>query len=229
MPTRVLIVDDDEKIVKLLRRYFEYNGFAVLTAGDGVTALHLTRERNPDILILDLMLPAMDGETLCRKLREEGNDVAILMLTARDEEEERLTGLSIGADDYVTKPFSPREVVARARVILRRTRPGVKQDMILRAGDLEIDRALHEVRKKGEIIDVTPTEFDILETLASAPGQVFTRLQLMGRVQGDAFDGFERTVDAHIKNLRRKIESDPRTPELIQTVYGVGYRFSEDV
>ena len=219
----VLIVDDDIKLADLLKIYFEKDGFEVLVAHDGGRGLELIRDAKPDIIILDIMLPKIDGWEVCRKVRQ-GNDVPIIMLTARDEETDRLVGLEIGADDYVTKPFSPREVVARAKVILRRAYKGVVKPELLKMGKVVIDVERHEVRKNGDLLELTPTEFKILELLASSPGRVFSRLQIVEQVQGYAFDGFERTIDAHVKNLRRKVEENPKEAQYIQTVYGVGYK-----
>lgn len=218
----VLIVEDDEKLAVLLQTYFEKNNFATLVAHDGLTGVQLVHERQPDLLVLDLMLPGIDGWEVCRRIRKN-NDVPIIMLTARDEETDRLIGLEIGADDYVTKPFSPREVVARAKVILRRT---YKQppSQLVRAGNVLIDIDRHEVRKDEGLIDLTPTEFKILELFAINCGRVLSRLQIVEKIQDYAFDGYERTIDAHVKNLRRKLEDNPKEPRLIQTVYGVGYK-----
>lgn len=218
----VLIVDDDEKIAQLLKSYFEKESFVVFTAHDGLAALGAVQEHAPDIVVLDLMLPVLNGWEVCRRLRQE-SEVPIIMLTARDEESDRLIGLEIGADDYVAKPFSPREVVARAKVILRRV-TAIKSD-IIRYGLLEIDSIRHHVTYNGNPIDLTPTEFKILELLAQKPGQVFSRLQIVDAVQGYAFEGFERTIDAHVKNLRRKLGDNPKEPRYIQTVYGIGYKF----
>lgn len=220
----VVIVDDDEKIVRLLQAYFEKEGFAVFTAYDGLAALTAVKEHAPDIVVLDLMLPELDGWEVCRRLRQE-SEVAILMLTARDEESDRLVGLELGADDYVAKPFSPREVVARAKAILRRVGRAINKADILRFGLLEIDSLRHQVVFNGHVVELTPTEFKILELLAKKPGQVFSRLQIVDAVQGYAFEGFERTIDAHVKNLRRKIGDNPKEPRYIQTVYGIGYKF----
>lgn len=218
----VLIVEDDEKLAALLRTYFQKNNFMTLIAYDGLNGVQLAEQRRPDIIVLDLMLPGIDGWEVCRRIRKN-NDVPILMLTARDDEADRLSGLEIGADDYVTKPFSPREVVARARVILRRT---YKQppSQLVKAGNVLIDIDRHEVRKDGELIDLTPTEFKILELFAINSGRVLSRLQIVEKIQDYAFDGYERTIDAHVKNLRRKLEDNPKEPKLIQTVYGVGYK-----
>ena len=220
----VVIDDDDEKIVRLLQAYFEKEGFAVFTAYDGLAALTAVKEHAPDIVVLDLMLPELDGWEVCRRLRQE-SEVAILMLTARDEENDRLVGLEMGADDYVAKPFSPREVVARAKAILRRVGRAINKADILRFGLLEIDSLRHQVVFNGHVVELTPTEFKILELLAKKPGQVFSRLQIVDAVQGYAFEGFERTIDAHVKNLRRKIGDNPKEPRYIQTVYGIGYKF----
>jgi DNA-binding response OmpR family regulator len=222
---KVLVVDDDVKITKLLKSYFDKEGFITYLAHEGTSVVPLVRDKEPDIIILDLMLPGMDGYEVTRKLRRD-SDVPILMLTARDEETDRLIGLEIGADDYVTKPFSPREVVARAKAILRRTHKSATQAEIVRVGELTIDSERHLVKKGAAAIELTPTEFKILDLLAGSVNRVFTRLQIVERVQGYAFDGYERTVDAHMKNLRRKIEDNPKEPRYIQTVYGVGYRLA---
>ena len=221
----VLIVDDDTKLVELLQLYFQKDGFIVYTAYDGLTALKTARDKQPDILVLDLMLPGMDGWDICRTLRRD-SDVPILMLTARDEESDRLVGLEIGADDYVTKPFSPKEVVARVKAILRRTKRATVKTEPVRMGDVVIDLEQYQVTKGGQAIELTPTEFKILELLAANPGRVFSRLQIVEQIQGYSFEGYERTVDAHVKNLRRKIEENPKEPEYIHTIYGVGYRMA---
>ncbi|HWR07581.1 response regulator transcription factor [Sporomusa sp.] len=219
----VLIVDDDVKLVELLQLYFQKDGFVVFTAKDGLAALKITREKGPDILVLDLMLPGMDGWDICRMLRRD-SEVPILMLTARDEESDRLVGLEIGADDYVTKPFSPKEVVARVKAILRRTKGTTTKPVPFRMGDVIIDLEQYQVTKGGQPVELTPTEFKILELLAANPGRVFSRLLIVEQTQGYSFEGYERTVDAHVKNLRRKLEDNPKEPAYIQTVYGVGYR-----
>ena len=226
MPQRsVLIVDDDVKLVELLQLYFQKDGFVVFTANDGLTALKIARDKGPDILVLDLMLPGMDGWDICRTLRRD-SEVPILMLTARDEESDRLVGLEIGADDYVTKPFSPKEVVARVKAILRRTKRITVKTEPVRMGDVTMDLEQYQVTKGGQPLELTPTEFKMLELLAANPGRVFSRLQIVEQTQGYSFEGYERTVDAHIKNLRRKIEDNPKEPIYIQTVYGVGYRMA---
>lgn len=221
----VLIVDDDVKLVELLELYFQKDGFVVYTAYDGLAALKTARDKQPDILMLDLMLPGMDGWDICRTLRRD-SEVPILMLTARDEESDRLVGLEIGADDYVTKPFSPKEVVARVKAILRRTKGTTSKPVPLRMGDVVIDLEQYQVTKGGQPVELTPTEFKILELLAGNPGRVFSRLQIVEQTQGFSFEGYERTVDAHVKNLRRKIEDNPKEPVYILTVYGVGYRMA---
>jgi DNA-binding response OmpR family regulator len=221
----VLIVDDDAKLVKLLRTYFEKEGCMTFSANDGLDALQIVREKKPDIMVLDLMLPGLDGLDVCRKIRKD-NDIPIIMLTARDEESDRLIGLEIGADDYVTKPFSPKEVVARAKAILRRANKEVVRSEPIQAGTLIIDLERHQVTNGGHIVDVTPTEFKIMELLAANTGKVFSRLQIVEQIQGYSFEGYERTIDAHIKNLRRKIETNPKEPQHIQTVYGIGYKFA---
>lgn len=221
----VLIVDDDVKLVTLLQTYFEKEGCITYSANDGLDALQVVREKKPDIMVLDLMLPGLDGLDVCRRIRKD-NDIPIIMLTARDEESDRLVGLEIGADDYVTKPFSPKEVVARAKAILRRANKDVVRSEPIKAGTLMIDLGRHQVTSSGQIVDVTPTEFKIIELLAGNAGKVYSRLQIVEQIQGYSFEGYERTIDAHIKNLRRKIEINSKEPQYIQTVYGIGYKFA---
>ena len=228
MSGTILVVDDEPKIVKQARDYLEKSGYRVVTAGDGKTALAVARHERPDLIVLDLNLPEMDGLDVCRALRRE-SDVPIVMLTARVEETDRLIGLELGADDYITKPFSPRELVARVRAVLRRVQGGVHQPGLVRAGDLEIDLAGHRVTRAGESIQLTRSEFNLLAVLAQHPGQTFSRAQLLDRLHGVAYDGFDRSVDAHIKNLRRKLEPDPAEPRYVLTVYGVGYKFADEV
>jgi len=220
---RILVVDDEPEIVDLLRSYLQRDGFDVDQAADGEAALAAFGRQQPDLVILDLMLPKLDGREVCRRLRDTAR-TPIIMLTARDEESDKLIGLELGADDYITKPFSPREVLARVRAVLRRGNREMPE--MVRAGDLVIDLRAHEVSLEGRRVDLTPTEFRLLEILASHPNQVFTRMQLIDRVQGHAFEGYERTVDAHIKNLRGKVEPNAKNPRYILTVYGVGYKFS---
>ncbi len=226
MAQTILVVDDEARIVKLVRDYLERAGFHVLDALDGEMALTLARREQPDLIILDLMLPGVDGLDVCRRLRRESG-VPIIMLTARVEEADRIVGLELGADDYVTKPFSPRELVARVRATLRRASGEVGPPTVLRAGDVELDTASLMASVAGVPVDLTPTEFQLLATLVRQPGRIFSREQLLEAVHGVAFDGYDRSVDSHIKNLRRKIEPDPRKPSYIQTVYGVGYRFGD--
>ena len=224
MSQTILVVDDEARIVKLVRDYLTRAGFDVLEARDGDRALTMARVERPDLIILDLMLPGADGLDVCRRLRKE-SDVPIIMLTARVEEADRIVGLELGADDYVTKPFSPGELVARVRATLRRASGELGPSTMLRAGDVELDTASLTVTVAEEPVDLTPTEFQLLAALVRQPGRIFTREQLLEAVHGVAFDGYDRSVDSHVKNLRRKIESDPRQPRYIQTVYGVGYRF----
>jgi two-component system alkaline phosphatase synthesis response regulator PhoP len=223
----VLVVDDEPRIVDLARDYLEHAGFTVLTAADGPSALRAARTRKPDVLVLDLGLPGMDGLDVARELRRDSS-VPIVMLTARDDELDRILGLEIGADDYVTKPFSPRELVARIRAILRRVdRQDEPSDRIEVAG-VSIDVARMKVEADGRTIELTPTEFQLLLTLARQPGRIFSRAQLLDAIHGLAFESYERAIDAHVKNLRRKLEPDPARPKYVLTVYGVGYRFAED-
>jgi two-component system alkaline phosphatase synthesis response regulator PhoP len=228
MNEMILVIDDEPKIVKQARDYLEKGGFRVFAAGDGTTGLAIARHEWPDLIVLDLNLPGIDGLDVCRALRRE-SDVPIIMLTARVEETDRLIGLELGADDYITKPFSPRELVARVRAVLRRVQGGVRQPGLVRAGDLEIDLHGHRVTRAGEPVRLTRSEFNLLAVLAQHPGQTFTRAQLLDRLHGVAYEGFDRSVDAHVKNLRRKLEPDPTEPCYVLTVYGVGYRFTDEV
>jgi DNA-binding response OmpR family regulator len=224
MPPLILVVDDEPKVSRLARDYLEKNGFRVLTAGDGQTALAAARRERPDLVILDLMLPQVDGREVCRILRRE-SDVPIIMLTALSEEIDQVTGLEIGADDYITKPFSPRALVARVRALLRRTRGDIITPGIIRAAGLEIDPGKYSVSFHGSPIKLTPNEFKLLRLLASHPGQTLTREQLLDDLHGAA-SSVDRSVDSHIKNLRKKLES-ASGESMIETVYGVGYRFIE--
>jgi two-component system alkaline phosphatase synthesis response regulator PhoP len=222
----ILIIEDEPELVKVLRSYLEQGGYQVLSAFRGDTGLQTWENTQPDLVILDLNLPGMDGLDVARAIRRQG-DTPIIMVTARVEEADRLIGLELGADDYVTKPYSPREVVARVRAVLRRAGSASVTPTLIRVADLEIDLEAYSVQRSGEQIDLTPTEFGILSTLASHPGRVYSRLQLLEATQdGAAFEGYERTIDAHIKNLRAKIETNPKQPTYIETVFGVGYRFS---
>ncbi|MDQ6742130.1 MAG: response regulator transcription factor [Candidatus Dormibacteraeota bacterium] len=223
----VLVADDEPQIVQLVRDYLEHGGFAVLVARDGVSALELARSRRPDLVVLDLGLPALDGLDVTRALRREGA-LPIIMLTARDDESDKLVGLELGADDYVVKPFSPKELVARVRAVLRRAEGLRTESDVVRVGDeVELDLARMEATVAGRRVDLTPTEFQLLATLARQPGRVFTRAQLLDAVHGVAFESYERAIDAHVKNLRRKIEPEPRAPRYLLTAFGVGYRFAD--
>jgi two-component system alkaline phosphatase synthesis response regulator PhoP len=224
MSSLILVVDDEPKIVRLARDYLEKNGFRVVTAGDGPSALAMARREKPDLIVLDLLLPGMDGREVCRILRAE-SDVPIIMLTALSEESDQIVGLEIGADDYIVKPFSPRALVARVRALLRRAQGGVKTPTVIRVGELEIDSERYTVTFKGEPLHLTPSEFDLLVALARHPGQTLTRQQLMDDLYGGAASSVDRSVDSHVKNLRRKLEEASET-HLIETVYGVGYRFA---
>jgi DNA-binding response OmpR family regulator len=223
----VLVAEDDPKQAELARRYLEHEGHAVVVVGDGRAALDEVRRNPPDLMVLDVMMPRVDGLDVCRILRRE-SELPVLMLTARTTEDDLLLGLDLGADDYLTKPYSPRELAARVRTLLRRTRPPASTpDSVLRAGNLQVDPVRHEVRADGIEIACTPGEFQLLEALAAEPGRVFTRDQLLRRLHG--FDSYltARTVDVHVMNLRRKIEPDPRRPVRLITVYGVGYKLSD--
>ncbi len=224
----ILVVDDEAKITQLLRDYLERAGYAVSVAGDGESALSLARARRPDLIVLDLGLPRLDGLAFTREFRKTSN-CPIIILTARAEESDKLVGLELGADDYVTKPFSPKEVVARVRAVFRRAEEYSKpQQEILRVLDLQLDLPRMRVTAEGRRIEeLTPTEFELLAALASQPGRVFTRAQLLNAVRGVAFESYERAIDAHIKNIRRKIEKTPGEPRYVLTVYGVGYRFAD--
>ncbi len=224
MPQLILVVDDEPKIVRLARDYLEKNGFRVATAADGQSALATARREKPDLVILDLLLPQLDGREVCKILRRE-SDVPIIMLTALSEEIDQVTGLEIGADDYITKPFSPRAMVARVRALLRRSRGEIKAPSIIRAGGLEIDSEKYNVTFNGNPVKLTPNEFKLLQLLASRPGQTLTRKQLLDDLHGSA-SSFDRSVDSHIKNLRKKLEAASDKP-MIETVYGIGYRFTE--
>jgi DNA-binding response OmpR family regulator len=222
----VLVVDDEPRIVQLARDYLEHAGFGVLVAGDGRAALQAVRTRRPDIVVLDLGLPELDGLDVTRAIREQSN-LPIVMLTARDDELDKLLGLELGADDYITKPFSPRELVARVKAVLRRSDRAADPADEIRAGDLELDVPRMETRVGSRAVELTPTEFSILVTMARQPGRIFTRSQLLDAVRGVAFESYERAIDTHIKNIRRKLEPNPRQPRYVLTVYGMGYRVAE--
>jgi DNA-binding response OmpR family regulator len=224
MAATVLLVEDERKLRELVRSYLERAGFTVLSTGSGAEAITLAAGAAPDLVILDLGLPDVPGETVARELRVTGS-IPILMLTARSSEEDRIGGLELGADDYVTKPFSPRELVLRVQAILRRGGPSADQGVArYGAGTLVIDEPRRQVTVRGEGIDLTPTEWGVLVALATVPGRVYSRFELINRVRGYEFEGYERTIDSHVKNLRRKIEEDPGSPRIVQTVLGGGYR-----
>jgi len=222
---RVLVVDDDVKTVELVRLYLERDGYRVLTAYDGIEALRLAQEGHPDLIVLDLMLPGLDGLEACRRIREQ-SDVPIIMLTARTTDQDRLIGLNLGADDYVVKPFSPKELVARVRAVLRRL-PGERGPDEIRHGELTVNFRRHEVLLSGRPLHLTAYEFKLLGVFAKEPGRVFSRAELIEKAFGYDFEGFERTIDVHILNLRRKLELDPNHPRYIKTVYGAGYKLFE--
>jgi two-component system alkaline phosphatase synthesis response regulator PhoP len=222
---RVLVVDDDVKTVELVKLYLSRDGYRVLAAYDGEEALHLARENRPDLIVLDLMLPGVDGLEVCRTLRNE-SDVPIIMLTARTTDEDKLTGLGLGADDYVSKPFSPRELAARVRTVLRRL-PGERGPVEIKRGELVLNFLKHEVSVGGRPLALTPVEFKLLGVLVKEAGRVFSRAELVEKALGYDYKGFDRTIDVHILNLRRKLEPDPVHPKYIKTAYGAGYRFSE--
>lgn len=222
---RILVVDDEPKIVQLVRDYLERAGFAVSTARDGNEALMRAHSERPDLIVLDLGLPGLDGLEVTRRLRRESG-VPIIMLTARHEETDKVVGLELGADDYVTKPFSPRELEARVRAVLRRQAAAAEAEVI-RAGELTLDLPRLRTEVSGRPVQLTATEFQLLAALARQPGRVFTRSQLLDAIHGVAFESYERAIDAHVKNIRRKLEPDPRTPRYLLTVYGVGYRLTD--
>jgi len=227
MSETILIIEDEPKVARLARDYLEKNNYRVLIANDGQNGLGMARGEKPDLIVLDLMLPKMDGLDVCRALRRE-SDVPIIMLTARAEEADRLIGLELGADDYITKPFSPRELVARVRALLRRAKGRVYQTGIIRVGDLVLNTDSHTLSLAEEEIHLTRIEFNLLEIFVRHPGQIFSRAQLLENLHGVAHAGYDRSIDAHIKNLRRKIEDDPAEPRYILTVYGVGYKFAHE-
>jgi DNA-binding response OmpR family regulator len=222
----ILVVDDEPQIVQLVRDYLEHGGFKVLTAADGQSALRAAATLRPDLVILDLGLPTVDGLDVTRSLRRSG-EVPIIMLTARTEESDKLVGLELGADDYVTKPFSPKELVARVRSVLRRSEAARAPADVIRIADVELDLPRMQVTVGKRAVELTQTEFQLLATMARQPGRVFSRAQLLSAVRGVAFESYERAIDAHIKNIRRKIEPDPHNPRYLLTVFGVGYRFAD--
>jgi two-component system alkaline phosphatase synthesis response regulator PhoP len=228
MSAKILVVDDEREIVKVVRAYLEQSGFRVATAHDGQEALTVFRHEQPDLVILDLNLPTIDGLDVCRAIRKESN-TPVIMLTARVEETDRLIGLELGADDYVVKPFSPREIVARVRAVLRRAQAAPQPPQRIVAGDVMLDLTRHAASVAGQPVDLTPTEFNLLATLAAQPGRAFSRMDLLDAAQGESYEGYDRTIDVHIRNLRQKIERDPKQPEYILTVYGIGYKFSDQI
>jgi two-component system OmpR family response regulator len=226
MSKKILVVDDERKIVEIVKAYLEKDGFKVIAAFDGRSALEQYRRSSPNLVILDLMLPEVSGWDVCRKIRQQ-SDVPVIMLTARDETTDKIVGLELGADDYVTKPFDPKELVTRVKAVLRRSEVLPEGSGYLCVAGLEIDIDKRRVTRHGLVIELTPLEFDLLRAMAEQPGRVFSRMQLLDKVQGDAYVGYDRTIDSHIKNLRKKIESDPNHPHHIITVYGVGYKLED--
>ena len=226
MAKKILVVDDEKRIVEILQAYLERDGYQVIAAYDGRSALELARSNSPDLIILDLMLPEVSGWDVCRELSRE-SDVPIIMLTARDDTTDKIVGLELGADDYVTKPFDPKEIISRARAVLRRSDVKTVSKSTLKVGEIMIDTNKRLVRRGDRNIELTPIEFDLLRVMAENPGRVYSRMQLLDKVQGAAYEGYERTVDSHIKNLRKKLELDPEHPVYIITIYGVGYKLGE--
>jgi DNA-binding response OmpR family regulator len=231
MSKKILVVDDKTELRTLLKSYLAGEGFEVATAGDGREALFVARHEKPDLIVLDLMMPEMGGYDFMRLYRREsgasgGQETPIILLTARLDENDKVLGLELGADDYVTKPFSLRELTARIRVVLRRLEKQGAEPDVLRQGEIELERSGRIVLVQGRAVELTPSEFDLLAVLMAAPGRVFSRLELLERLQGAAYEGYERTIDVHVRNLRTKVEADPSKPRYIETVYGAGYRFS---
>lgn len=225
MSKRILVADDEENLLNFIRSYLEESGYDVVTATNGREAMYAARYSKPDLIILDLMMPEMDGYEFMR-LHRKDSDTPIIMLTARVEEDDRILGLELGADDYVTKPFSARELVARVKAVLRRSTDPTTPNKILRSGKLEVDCDGYFATLNGDALSLTRTEFDLLAYMMSTPGKAFSRMELLEAIQEDAFAGYERTIDVHIKNLRAKLEENPKEPRYIETVYGVGYRFT---
>jgi DNA-binding response OmpR family regulator len=221
----ILVVDDERKLRDMIRVYLEQEGYRVIEAGNGREALYVARIEKPDLIILDLMMPELNGTGFMQAHAKEA-ETPVILLTARIEDQDKILGLELGADDYVTKPFNVRELIARVRAVLRRTQKTAAAPELLRAFDIVLDRTSVTVTVGGRPVDLTPSEFEILATLIAAQGQVFSRLDLLDRTSGHAFDGYERTIDVHIRNLRAKIEPDPRQPRYIETVYGMGYRLA---
>jgi DNA-binding response OmpR family regulator len=227
MPAKkILVVDDEKKIVDIVKAYLEKEGYQVIFAYDGKTALEIAKNQSPDLIVLDLMLPEVSGWDVCRALRKT-SEVPIIMLTAREEVSDKIVGLELGADDYVTKPFSASELVSRVRAVLRRTEGRKESKALINVADLTINTEKRQVFRGSAAIELTAMEFDLLKVMAENPGRVFSRMQLLDSAQGIAYEGYERTIDSHMKNLRKKIEPDPSTPRYITTVYGVGYKLEE--
>ena len=227
MAKTILVVDDEERLVSLLKAYLTQEGFRVVTADNGRAALFQARQEEPDLIVLDIMMPEMDGYEFMR-LNSRERDTPIILLTAKIEESDKVLGLELGADDYVTKPFSPRELTARIRAVLRRAGKTAPEPEILKANDITLNRSGRYVKYGDRFVDLTPSEFDLLATLMSRPGHVFSRLELLDRLQGTAYEGYERTIDVHVRNLRSKIEPSPHLPRYVETVYGAGYRFAAE-
>jgi DNA-binding response OmpR family regulator len=227
MAHKILVVDDEKRLVSLIEAYLAQAGFRVLTASNGQEALLLAREEQPDLILLDIMMPEMDGYEFMR-IHHRDQYTPVIFITAKVDEDDKVLGLELGADDYITKPFRPRELLARVRAVLRRAGETEPKAKILRRADITLDLGGHTVQLGEKYIDLTPSEFDILATLMTSPGRVYSRLDLLDRIQGTRYEGYERTIDVHIKNLRAKIEETPRSPRYIETVYGVGYRFTRE-
>jgi DNA-binding response OmpR family regulator len=227
MAKTILVVDDDRRLRDLVKAYLEQEDFRIVTAGDGQEALHIARQEHPDLVILDLMMPGMDGYAFMRAHARERN-TPVIILTAKVDEGDKVLGLELGADDYVTKPFSLRELLARVRAVLRRTNGSPPDAEVLRVADIVLDRERRLVTVASRRVELTPSEFDLLAALMAAPGRVFSRLSLLDQLQGEAYEGYERTIDFHVRNLRTKIEPDPSHPHYVQTVFGVGYRFADE-
>jgi DNA-binding response OmpR family regulator len=226
MPQTILVVDDEAKLRQMIRVYLEQENYRVVEAGSGRDALYVARDAKPDLIILDLMMPEMNGYEFLRIYGKEA-DVPVIMLTAKVEDQDKILGLELGADDYVTKPFNVRELTARVRAVLRRGQRAASEADVLRAADIVLDRSKATVTVGGRDVELTRSEFEMLAVLMSSPGRVFSRLDLLDRMTGDAYEGYERTIDVHIRNLRTKIESDPKHPQYVETVYGMGYRFAQ--
>ncbi len=225
MAKTILIVDDEKRLIALIRSYLIQEGFRVLAAGNGKQALLMARKEKPDLILLDIMMPDMDGYEFLRLHRQEGK-TPIILLTARIDDDDKVKGLDLGADDYVTKPFKPRELMSRIQAVLRRTGNNTPIPPIISTGGIILDKQMRTVQVRDRYVDLTPSEFDILAALIASPGRVFSRLDLLDIIQGIRYEGYERSIDTHVKNLRAKIESEPRTPKYIETIYGVGYRFA---